>query len=112
MRVQTTGKNFEIDDELQKYIDKKLGGLERFLPRKARESAHLEVRVKQAKKEQSCEAVLTLPRDTFVVEETTMNAYAAIDIIEDTMKTHIAKYKRLYAGGRLYHRLKARLERL
>lgn len=117
MTITISGVHMKVDDELTKYVNKKIGKLEHYLPRTARSSAQVEVRLKSVKsrhqpEQQSCEIVLTLPKDRIVVEETTVNAFAAVDIVENALRTHIAKYKQRHATGRLYHRLRIRLGRI
>ena len=33
IKIHLTGRKYEIDNELQKYVEKKLGGLDKYLPR-------------------------------------------------------------------------------
>jgi ribosomal subunit interface protein len=112
-KFDVTPVHTTIDDKLQKYVDKKLASLDRFIPRGARTSAHAEVWLKEAKalkqeghKNQfTCEVTLHLPHEVMNVSETTMNLYAAIDIAEAKLKQQIIKYKQLHATGTLRRRL-------
>lgn len=108
-----------IDDKLQKYITKKIGSLDRYFPRASRESAHAEVRIIEEKSlkhgshnnQCTCEVTLHLPHEVINVSESTLNMYAAIDIVEAKLKHQIMKYKQLHASGALRRRLSNRLKK-
>jgi ribosomal subunit interface protein len=105
----------ELTPDLKKYILKKIGRLDRFLPRQARESAHAEVLLKESKKktkkEYTCEVVLKLPKETITVSQSTFNAFAAVDITEDTLKNRLKKYKETHSSLAMHRRVLARLRR-
>lgn len=96
-RLEIEGVHLELTDDMRRYVKSKIGRLDRFLPRKMRESIHAEVKLKQGKNkgatERTCEVIMHLPQETFTVSETTINIFAAIDIAEQKLKNHIAKYK-------------------
>lgn len=90
----------EHDDNLKKYVTRKIGHLDKYLPRHARTSAHAEVNLKEGKtgrattgRDCSCEVTLHLPHEVINVRETSVNMYAAVDIIELKLKQKIQKYK-------------------
>ena len=86
-----------IDEDLQKYVAKKIGKLDKYIPRKFRQSAHAQVVLKESKiknkKQCTCEVIMHLPHDEFVTKETTMNIFAAIDIVDAKLKNQLRKYK-------------------
>jgi ribosomal subunit interface protein len=96
-RTEIKGVHFTIDDKLRKYAERKLGGLDRFMSRHSRESAHLEVTLKELKqkggRQLCCDTRLHLPHETIVIKEATVNVYAAIDIVEAKLKMQLKKYK-------------------
>lgn len=107
------GIHTTIDDGLQKYVHKKLGRLDRYLPRAHRDSAHAIVELKEAprardQKKYTCDVVLHLPHETLNVRESTLNMYAAIDIVEAKLKQQIKKYKETHASGKLLRHLSGR----
>ena len=111
-RLEVTSVRATIDDKLHKYIEKKIGGLDRYIPKAGRESAHAEVVIKQSrsseKKEFCCEVTLRLPHEVINVQESMTNAFSAVDIAEAKLKQQIGKYKELHASGALRRRLAAR----
>ncbi len=108
-----------VDEKLQKYITKKLGRLDRYIPRGSRGSAHAEVRLKEStslkhdsqKFQCTCEVTLHLPHEVINVSESTLNMYAAVDIVEAKLKQQIMKYKQTHTSGGLHRRLAARFAR-
>lgn len=104
----------EKDEKLEKYVIKKIGRLDRFLPRHARDNPHAEVYLKESKgkqgKDYCCEVTLHLPRDIINVSETNINMYAAVDIIEMKLRQQIRKYKDTYSASTL-RRLATRFAR-
>lgn len=102
------------DENVHKYVTRKLGRLDRYMPRAAQESAHAEIHLKTGKSGRAgsgrnctCEAALHLPHGNINVSETSINMYTAIDIVELKLKQQIKKYKELHSGS-LRRRLAAR----
>lgn len=108
-KMEISGVHTEVDNDLQKYVTKKLGHMDRYLPRKARPSAHIEVQLKEQKAKDknqcTCEVLLHLPQDTIMIKETTLNMYAAVDIVETKLKNQIKKYKEKHSATRVPRRL-------
>ncbi|HSH18033.1 MAG TPA: ribosome-associated translation inhibitor RaiA [Candidatus Saccharimonadales bacterium] len=103
------------DDNLRKYVTRKIGHLDRYLPRQARASAHAEVLLKEdgAKDGRchTCEVTLHLPHEVINIQETSINMYTAVDIVELKLKHQIQKYKDLHVGNTFRRRLATRLAR-
>ena len=115
-KIEIAGIHTEVTDDLRKYIIKKISKLDQYMPKNARESAHVEIKLKEQKVktrvECSCEVTLYLPKATISTKETTVNMFAAIDVVEEKLKNQIKKYKQKHASGRLHHRILARLKRV
>jgi ribosomal subunit interface protein len=114
-KLEISGVHTEVGDDLRKYVLKKIGQLDKYLPKHARQSAHAEVRLKEqagkTKSDRTCEVVLYLPKEVLTVTETTINIYAAIDIAEAKLKTRLHKYKELHDVPKLRRRVLGRLRR-
>lgn len=114
-KVEITGVHFKVDLKLHNYVTKKISKLDRYMPKHARESAHAEIFLKEAtvktKKDCTCEVVLHLPKTTMTTKETTMNMYAAIDIVEAKLKNQLKKYKETHSSLRIHRRVLAKLRR-
>lgn len=110
------GVHTDIDEGLQKYATKKLASLDKYLPKHHRDAAHAVVELKQSAKIQdhkkyTCAVQLHLPKGTINVAESTMNMYAAIDIVETKLKQQIKRYKESHTDGKLFRHLSARFRR-
>jgi putative sigma-54 modulation protein len=95
--IQITASKMELDRSLKSYINKKIANLDRFLPRHARESVHAEVVLREVNRahgnKYEGEVILHLPDNIITVKDSTLNAFAVIDILEQKMKNRLAKYK-------------------
>ncbi len=104
-KMEISGVHSDIGSDLHKYVTKKIGRMDRYLPRHARPSAHAEVQLKESKakdkKQCTCEVILHLPKDTIMIKETTLNMFAAVDIVETKLKNQIKKYKDKHRVSRI-----------
>lgn len=96
-KIDITGIHTELDKDVTKYAIKKIGKLDSYMPRHARKSAHAEVKIKeskgQKKREATCEVTIFVPDAQITAKEQTVNTYAAIDIVEEKLKSQLRKYK-------------------
>ncbi len=104
IKVHITGRKYEIDEELTRYTRKRLGGLDKYLPRKHKaQSMHVEIFRDPSGKEDNrykVSAKLHLPDHEIVADTATMNPHAAVDIVREKLKLQIRKYKEKHATRR------------
>jgi len=97
IQLEITGVRYELSDKIKDYINKKIGKLDRYLPKHARESVHGEIILTEEdgkkKNRFTAEGTIRLPHETVTAKESTITMYAAIDIVEDKLKTQVLKYK-------------------
>lgn len=98
MRVEINGKNFELEQDIEKYVQKKLTKLTRKLPKNVREAAHAIVTLKHSPKKKSerfeADIVLRLPpKEELIAKESTVNIFAAVDIVESKLESQLEKYR-------------------
>ena len=96
--VEITGVGEYHPDELtKKYVRRKIGMLDRKLPRHARKSARAEVKLAQVNRDHGnkyeVDVVLHLPNKTMTARDSTMNVLAATDIVEAKLTSQLNKYK-------------------
>lgn len=95
--IDITGVHVDVDDDLKKYINRKIGKLDKYVPRREKEVVRAEVKIKEAsnkkKKQYTCEVIMHLPKDKITIKETTVNMFAAVDIVETKFKNQLKKYK-------------------
>ncbi len=104
MKLQLTGRKYDIDDELARYTKKRLGSLDKYLPRKHKvKQMQVEIFRDPSGKEDNryrVKASLHLPENEIVAETATMNPHAAVDIVREKLKLQIRKYKEKHATRR------------
>lgn len=95
--IHITGVKYTVDDATKKYIVKKIGRLDRFLPRHARKSVTAEVKLRQANRDHGnkyeVEVLLHVPDKTLTAKDSTVNMLAATDIVEAKLVSQLRKYK-------------------
>lgn len=113
--IQMAGVHAKLTPEEEAYITRKIGPMDRFIPKKAREATKAEVKIKHQKsKDQAkfiCEAVMHLPHETITIHERATSVFAAIDLAEDKLKRQLRKYKERHGGARLHRRLVSKIVR-
>ena len=114
-KLEVRGVHMQVDPKLQTYARKKIGRLDLYISRHARESVHAEVILKEevikTKKNCICEVIMHLPHEVLTTKESTVNIYAAIDIVETKLKNQLKKYKETHDNPHFHQRLINRLKR-
>jgi putative sigma-54 modulation protein len=114
-KFELSGVHVTLDDNLKKYVTRKIGSLDRYMPKQHRESAHIEVHLKESKVKNNshctCAVTLYLPKQTIAVSESALNMFAAVDIVEAKLKQQLKKYKDLHSSGKMRRQLFARFNR-
>ncbi len=99
-RIEITGKHLVVTDDLKKYVLRKISKLDKYVPKNSRESVHAEIKLLQAKssdkKQYTCEVILHLPKEIVTAKDSTLNMFAAVDIVERKLKAQLLKYKQLH----------------
>jgi ribosomal subunit interface protein len=113
--IQLSGVHSQITDDEKKYVRRKVGGLEKYVPKNARQSVAAEVKLKQkkAKDKQTyeCEVILNLPKATLAAHEKATTALAAIDLVEANLRNQLKKYKDKHGSSRFHRHIIARFKR-
>lgn len=114
-KFEVQGVHTTVNESLRKYVNRKIGGLDRYLSKHDRESAHGEVILRESKSKStdhcSCEVILHLPNQTIVAKERAMNMFATVDIVEAKLKQQIKKYKEKHESGKMRRHVFARFRR-
>jgi putative sigma-54 modulation protein len=100
--IAITGVKYDVDDTTHKYVKRKIGRLDRFLPRHARKSVSAEVKLKEVNRDHGnkyeAEIILHVPDKQLTAKDSTMNMLSAVDITEAKIVTQLRKYKDLHIG--------------
>lgn len=114
-KFEIHGVHATVDKKLKAYVTKKIGGLDRYISKHSRQSAHADVHLKEGKAKNNnrftCEVTLYLPHQTIIVKESAVNMYAAVDIVEAKLKQQMQKYKDKHQSGKMHRHLFGRLKR-
>lgn len=114
-KLEITSVHTEVTPELKRYITRKIGKIDKYVSWHARKSIHAEVRLKQSKrdgkKQFTCGVTLHLPHDVLDASETTVNMFAAVDIVETKLKGQLRRYKITHTSPKLRQRLMRRLRK-
>ena len=114
-KFEILGVHEGTDIKLKKYVEKSVAKLEHYMPRHARESVHVEVKLRENKaqtdKKCTAELIVYMPHEILNAKEATVNMYAAVDIVEAKLVNQLKKYKDTHTNPRLIRRLTTRLRR-
>lgn len=106
---------YALDDTTHRYIIKKIGALDRFVPRHARKTIMADVKVAEVNRENGnkyeVEVLLDLPGRRVTAKDTTLNALAAIDIVEAKLASQLRRYKEEHLPHVGKRRILARFKR-
>ena len=95
--IAASQKTYEIDEDLAKYIQKKIGKLDRHMKRRNRDSARADVKLRESTgkggKKCTAEVILHIPGTKLTATESTINMYAAVDIVETKLQNQLKRYK-------------------
>lgn len=95
--ITITGVKYDLDDTTKKYVLKKIGRIDRYLPKHARKSATAEVKLKEVNKDHGnkyeAEVILNVPDKVVTAKDSTLNMLAAVDIVEAKLIAQLKKYK-------------------
>ena len=101
MQVNIKGKNLELTDRLRKYVDQKVGKLDRHLPGIIEAWVELSVEdTKAAQDGQVCQVTLRTDRVILRAEERSDDMFTAIDTVLEKVNRQIDRYKGKRKGRR------------
>lgn len=94
MQLTITGKNLEVTDSLQQYVEKKVGRLDRYLPTITDARVELSVEnTRAAKDRQVAQVTLRTKQAILRAEEASSDMFASIDAALDKVQRQIDHYK-------------------
>lgn len=102
--IAITGIKYDVDDRTKKYVEQKVGKLDRFLPRQVRKDIKADVKLAQIDQKNGnkyeAEIILHTPEKTLTAKDSTVNILAAVDIVEAKLQAQLAKYKQQHSEDR------------
>lgn len=113
--LQISGVHSQLTTKERNYVLKKIGGLDKYIPKMARPSTFVEVRLKDKKakdkRSHECEVIMKLPKSTITSHRNSTSFIAAIDEVEENLKKQLKRYKDLHTFSRISKHTIARLSR-
>ena len=102
MQLIIQGKNIEVTDRLEEYIEKKVGKLDRYLPTMTEARVELSVESAKSAKDRQVAQLTVRSKGTLLrAEERSADMFTSIDAIVDKMYRQIVRYKgKRYGRGR------------
>jgi ribosomal subunit interface protein len=104
IKLHISGHGFELDQKMIDYAQVKLGSLDKYLPKSAKNSTgRVILSFDPSGREDNCylcETMLEVPGPNLESKEATLNAYAAIDIVAAKLRAQAKKYKDKNGGRR------------
>ena len=95
--IDITGVKYIAGDQVQKYVMRKIAKLDRYLPRHARKSVTADVKLRQVNRDHGnkyeAEVIINVPDKRLTAKDSTVNMFAAIDIVEAKLINQMRKYK-------------------
>lgn len=100
--IQITGIAYKPDEITKKYALKRIGHLDRYLPRHARSTVSAEIKISEVNHDHGnkyeVEVILNVPNRIITAKDSTSNVLAAIDIVEQKLKVQLRAYKQSSIG--------------
>lgn len=97
IKLEVSAVHFDMDAKLKAYVERKIGKLDKYVPRAMRQALHGKVVLTEedgkSKNRFTAEVLITLPHGVATAKDSTINIYAAIDIAEAKVKAQLVKYK-------------------
>lgn len=96
-KIQITGIAYEVDENAHKYAIKRIGQLDRYLPRHARKTVSAEIKLSEVNHDHGAkfqaEVILNVPGKVITAKDATVNILSAIDIVETKLQAQLRSYK-------------------
>lgn len=112
--IDITGVKYETGDRVRKYVLRKVARLDKYLPRHARKSVTADVKLRQVNRDHGnkyeAEIILNVPDKRLSAKDSTVNMFAAIDIVEAKLVNQLRKYKQASLTHVAHRRLLSRFK--
>lgn len=114
-KLDITAIHGKLTPKTKKYVNAKIGGLDKYVPKNAKESLHAEVKLKEVKTKDkvkyACEVIMHLPGAQVTTNARGESAEASIDEAEAKLKIQLKKYKEKHGGPQFHHKVISYLKR-
>ncbi len=101
--IDISGSNYKVEEGFKKYVNKRLGKLDRYLPRDNRKDVVAKVVVTEVNRAHGNKYEITASLDipgsknndgkVLVAKDEALNVFAGVDIVEAKLEGQIRRYK-------------------
>ena len=113
--LQISGVHSQLTNKERNYVLKKIGGLDKYIPKMARSSTSVEVKLKgtkaKDKRTRECEVIMKLPKSTITSHRVSTSFISAIDEVEENLKKQLKRYKDLHTFSKISRHTIGRMRR-
>lgn len=97
-KIEISGKNYKISESFQKYAKKRIGKLDRYLPRGSKKDIIVKILVSEINHPHNNKYNISTTIEitggkVFTAKDDCSNVFAGIDIIEAKLKGQISRFK-------------------
>jgi putative sigma-54 modulation protein len=97
-KIEVNGKGQKIDEPLKKYVEKRLGKLDRYLPRGMKKDVTIKVMIAEVGKNKGekydISATMNIPGGKVIAaKDECSNVFAGVDLVEAKLMGQIRRYK-------------------
>ena len=97
-KIETSGKNYKIEESLKKYVKKRIGKLDRYLPHGSKKDVVAKVAVAEIGKSKGekyeISAAMEIPGGKVIAaRDECSNVFAGVDLVEAKLLGQIRRYK-------------------
>lgn len=97
-KIEVTGHDYKVEESLRKYVQKRIGKLDKYLPRGSKKDAVVKVTVSEIGKGKGDKYEITAAMDltggkTLAAKDECTNVFAGVDLVEAKLTGQIRRYK-------------------
>jgi putative sigma-54 modulation protein len=97
-KIEITGNDYRVDDTLKKYAQKRLGKLDKYLPRQAKKDVVCKMVVEEIGKGKSDKYEISVAMEltggkVIAARDECSNVFAGVDLVEAKLLGQIRRYK-------------------
>jgi len=111
--IEVSGIKYKIEEQVRKYVVKRLGHLDKFLPKRNRKDVVMRVVIKQVNRPHGNKYEISVAVDVpggkmMTAKDEAGNVFAGVDILEAKLRGQVRKFK----ADKLEHEKKGILKKL
>lgn len=97
-KIEVNGSGYKIDEPFKKYVEKRLGKLDRYLPRSSKRDVVMKVAVAEISKSKSEKYEISATMEitggkVITAKDECSNVFAGVDLVEAKLAGQIRRYK-------------------